>query len=375
MFKTPNDDGPGQPMDHSSPRAGESTPSSTPEVRGEIGDTTLFPALTLSDRSPSKSSEGSSSRHDPSPRALAAPRTATTRRLSFSRDVPSPRPKLHFSSPSPTLFSRPLSVPETKQPNGELISRLSQISGRGWSVEKEQWVRQVMQQPVPVDNLPQISILDQFKLQKNKKNIRSFVKEQLDRAKAAQVFLEFHQQKKKALSLLLNEGEERDYQKTFVECLMSACWAENLIGEHNAIDYYQQQKSTRMEYGGAAFERLNFFDQRTTRSRSQSDEVKEKKTKEESKESTASLFSIEMNPRKVVGRFHSSPETRTDSHLLVIPSSTDTTSPLIHASVLCAREKAQTNKRSGGYARIYGTKNSESLLLCGVLRQCFYSHF
>ena len=336
-FKTTReDDSPWQPMDSSSPRVGKATPSSTPEVGGETGEDVLLPRLALSDHSPSKSSSGGSSHREPSPLSGLEPGT-TTRRSLFSKDVSNSRGKSNRSPLSPTLFSRQLSASETKQEDPDLIIRLSQINGSGWSAVKEHWVNQVMQQPV--EGYPaRVSILHQLKLQKNKENIRAFVKEQLNRAKAAQIFLDFHQQKHKAFSTLLNEQEELDYRKTLAECLISACWAENVIGDRAAIDYYHQHKSVLMEYcDHLALEKLEGLSQRENRIPS---EARQSPRIEGDSKESPSLIELSRSKSDNLDHTHSSQETLADHYRTDSPK--DKTSPLVNLSVLCAREKAQT---------------------------------
>ncbi len=180
MFKIIPDNKPWQPMDHPSPSTGETTPSSTPEVKGEIGGAALLPRWTLSelDHSPSESSRVSPPRSSPISLLQKEPSTTKVQQLSLSEDTSSLRRTPYLFSPNPPLLSRSLYTPETKQPDSELIDWLSLIGGPDWSAEKEQWVKKVLRQTT--EGLPRISILDQLKIQKNKGNIRIFVKEQLE---------------------------------------------------------------------------------------------------------------------------------------------------------------------------------------------------
>jgi hypothetical protein len=327
------------------------TPPSTPEGVERISSSgrMLLPPLVLSDRSPSKNSV--SPLGEPSPLSMPHNSPSVSRRLSFSRETRgSPKSTVGFFPPPNTSLSpsRPYSTTAAEEDTHQsLVDLLAKMRPSGWSIEKERFTKQAMREQSR--EMKNVSVFDLLRIQSNKDNIKRFIQDQLHKAKAACVFLDFQQQKEKTQSSLLSEQEVTDYPKILLECLVSASLAENLIKGQTVVSFYQQNQATLTKYLSGA--QLEFLDQQLGESPLVKNHPRSSNPLHEKTE-VASENKLDPYNAQLRASWESK-ETLSDHKegvsdkespvaAMTTPPEPSSSSALVNLSAMCTREKAQS---------------------------------
>jgi hypothetical protein len=339
---------------HTALKTTDISPPSTPDgVEGisSSSNRVLLPPLVLSDQSPSKNSYSVSPSGEPSPVFMPRNSPSPSRRLSFSREMggsPKSTPGFFSRPNTPAFLSRPHSTTSAEEDTSQSLVDLLAKMTPGWSMEKERFTNQAMNRPS--HEMKNVSVLDTLKIQRNKDNIKRFIQDQLHRAKAALVFLDFQQQKEKTQSSLLSEQEVTDYPKVLLECLVSASLAENLVKGQMVVSFYRQNQPTLTKYlsGG----QLEFLDQRLR----ESFLVKNQPTLlDPLHEKTEVEFKHTLDPYNAQLRASWESSAISSDHkggasdpqensvaATITPPEPSSSSTLVNLSAMCAREKAQS---------------------------------